>query len=52
MEFNGEIVFGIADANPIKVDFGGDILPTKRSLRNQNEYKGLYTLHHISLSID
>lgn len=29
MEFNGEIVFGIADANPIKVDFGEDILPTK-----------------------
>lgn len=29
MEFNGEIVFGIADANPIEVDFGGDILPTK-----------------------
>ncbi len=29
MRFNGEIVFGIADANPIKVDFGGDILPTK-----------------------
>ena len=29
MEFNGEIIFGIADANPIEVDFGGDILPTK-----------------------
>lgn len=29
MEFNGEIVFDIADFKPIEVDFGPDILPTK-----------------------
>lgn len=29
MEFNGEIVFDIADAKQIKVDFGPDIIPTK-----------------------
>lgn len=29
MEFNGEIVFDIADVRPIEVDFGTDILPTK-----------------------
>ena len=29
MEFNGEIVFDIADVKQIEVDFGTDILPTK-----------------------
>lgn len=29
MEFNGEIVFDIADVKHIEVDFGTDILPTK-----------------------
>lgn len=29
MEFNGEIVFDIADVNHIEVDFGADISPTK-----------------------
>ncbi|MDE7446200.1 MAG: DUF4279 domain-containing protein [Lachnospiraceae bacterium] len=29
MDFNGEIVFDIADVKRIEVDFGTDILPTK-----------------------
>lgn len=29
MNFNGEIVFAIADDNPIEVDFGEDMLPTR-----------------------
>lgn len=29
MEFNGEIIFDIADENCIEVDFGTDILPTR-----------------------
>ena len=29
MEFNGEVVFEIADINHIEVDFGTDLLPTQ-----------------------
>ena len=29
MNFNGEIVFAITDDNPIEVDFGEDMLPTR-----------------------
>lgn len=34
MRFNGEIIFGIADDNPIEVDFGGDIFPTKTIVKD------------------
>lgn len=39
MNFNGEIVFSISDINPIVVDFGTNIMPTK--IINKGDVIGL-----------
>lgn len=55
MEFNGEIVFGIADANPIEVDFGADILPTKtidKELEQMTQQKELWNDEALLNSVE
>ena len=41
MKFNGEIIFSISDINPIVVDFGTDIMPTR--IINKGDVIGLGT---------